>query len=251
MGVLLLLGCLLIAFSLPVVLFVATAARRPQLLVLTAVAALAWLAAFLVTTALWSLLPSDKDDSLQNVQWPLLILGSFLQEVVRLLLLQSYTAYARSFAAVGLHALLFPLTDLYAAASMGVGFALAHSLIVYAPVLAYAGEWGALFTAGSAQTCPAFSVFPLTAFTSLLFGIFHIALMITQLDNVRRGRAERRKLSTPFSLHLMAAVAVILATQVRYGCLLSVAFLAGITAMAVGLTYSTITQTDYASRKRP
>ena len=246
----LLLGCVLVAFSVPVVLFVATAARRAQLLVLTAVAALGWLAAFLVTTALWSLLPAESDESLRNATWPLLLLGSVLQEVARLLLLRAYTSYARSFSAVGLHALLFPLTDLYAAVSMGVGFAFAHSLVVYTPVLSYAGEWGALFTANSDVTCPTFSIFPLTAFTSCFFGILHIALMVTQLDNVRRGNAERRKLSTPLSLHLMAAVAVILSTQVRYGCLLSLALLASITAMAVGLAYSTVTQADYASRKR-
>ena len=248
MALLLLIGCLLVAYSLPVVLFVATTASRPQLLVLTVTSSFVWLLSFLLTSFLWSLLPHDSDDSLRNETWPLVLMGSFFQEVVRLLLLLAYTAYARSFSVVGLHALLFPLTDLFAAIALGVGFAFAHTLVVYGSVLAYAGEWGALYLPSSATTCPGMSVFPVTAWSACLFGAFHIALMIVQLDSVRRR--DRRKWTTPITLHLIAAVAVILSPSVRWGCYVSLALLGGVTSMAVALAWGTIQRSDYASRKR-
>ena len=248
MALLLLIGCLLVAYSIPVVLFLATTAARPQLLVLTVTSAFVWLLSFLLTSFLWSLLPHDSDDSLRNETWPLVLMGSFFQEVARLLLLLSYTVYARSFSVVGLHALLFPLTDLYAAIALGLGFAFAHVLIVYGSVLSYAGEWGALYLPSSATTCPGLSVFPVTAWTACLFGVFHIALMVVQLDSVRRG--DRRKWSTPITLHLIAAVAVILGPSVHWGCYIALALLAGVTSMALALAWATIQRRDYASRKR-
>ena len=246
MGFALLVGCLLVAYSLPCVLFVATTWRRPQLVVLTVVASLLWLASFVVTATLWSLLSSDD---MRQATYPLVLLGSVMQELARLLLLKGYIASARSFSVVSLHALLFPLSDLYAAIALGLGFAFAHVLVLYGPVLAYAGEYGALFPGDAASgSCPAFSAFPLAAWSAFFFGALHLCLMVTQLDSLRRGA--RRKLSTPVSLHLLAALAVVLSTEVRYGCIVSLVLLAAVTAAAAALAALTLQQHDYASRKR-
>ena len=248
MALLLLIGCLLVAYSIPAVLFIFTTSTRPQLVVLTIVASFTWLLSFLLSSFLWSLLPGDGDDALRNENWPLLILGSFLQEVARVLLLIAYTSYVRAFSVVGLHALLYPLTDLFGAIALGLGFAFAHVLVVYGSVLAYAGEWGALYLPSSPTTCPSMSVFPVAAWTACFFGVMHIALMIMQLDSLRRR--ERRRLSTPFTLHMLAAVAVILSTSVNQGCVVSLTLLAALTAVSVGLAWRVIQKSDYSSRKR-
>ena len=148
---------------------------------------------------------------------------------------------------VSLHALLYPLTDLYAAIAGGVGFAFAHVSIVFAALFLYAGEYGALFT----ESCPDISQFSLSAWHGFFFGVLHVCLMLLQLDAGRRQL--RRRKTTPFTLHLLAAVALSISSTntVAHGCLVSIFLLLCVTAAAVALAAMTLMQPDYASRKRP
>jgi hypothetical protein len=159
-----------------------------------------------------------------------------------LLLFAVLSSTSRSFSVVSLHALLYPLTDLFAAVAAGLGFAFAHISIVFAAVFLYASEMGALFT----DSCSLFSVFSLSAWNAFFFGLLHIALMLLQLDAVRRQ--ERRKMSTPIALHILAAVAMIIGSN---NCIVSLFLLLCVTAAAIALTAVTLLQPDYASRKRP
>ena len=91
MGWLLLVGCVLVAYSLPLVLFVSTTALRPQLFVIATVAFFMWSVCFLLTTALWSALFSQQ---MQDEVWPLIMLAALLQEVTRLLFVKAYMSTA-------------------------------------------------------------------------------------------------------------------------------------------------------------
>lgn len=199
MGVLLLTGCVLVAYSVPTVVFFALVVHRPQLLVTCISAAFAWLLSFVLTSFLWSLITALHTDELS---WAVIILTTVVQEIARLLFIKAYLHTSLSFRAVALHALLFPLTDLWAAMAAGVGFALMQISVIYAPVFAWSIEPGALFTA----ECPAMSTFTQSALTGSLLGILQIASFILALDAFRRTKPI--KLAFAYAFNLAAAIIV-------------------------------------------
>ena len=158
-----------------------------------------------------------------------------------------HSTTARSFSIVGLHALLYPLTDIYAALAAGLGFGLTHITVIHATIFFYSLEYGALFPADPA-TCPPFSLFTYSALSALLYGVLHLCLMVVQLDAVRRG--VRRRLSTAVVLGLMAGIASVLCGVLSWGCVISLVLLLGVTMSAVMMALLTVQQEDYASRKR-
>ena len=85
MGWVHLLACCLVAYSVPGVLFVATTATRPQLLVICLLAGFAWLLTFLLTSFLWSLFAFMQEDP-----WSLVIIGAAFQEAARIVFLKAY-----------------------------------------------------------------------------------------------------------------------------------------------------------------
>ena len=159
----------------------------------------------------------------------------------------SSSATARSFAVVGLHALLYPLTDIYAALSAGLGFGLTHITVVHASLFFYSLEHGALFAADPA-TCPPFSLFTSSALQALLYGVLHVLLMVLQLDAVRRG--VRRKMTSAVVLGMAAAVATVLGGVLSWGCVVSFVLLLSVVVATGTLALLTVMQDDYASRKR-
>ena len=158
-----------------------------------------------------------------------------------------YSATARSFSVVGLHALLYPLTDIYAALATGLGFALTHITVIHASIFFYSLEYGALFSADPA-TCPPFSLFTSTALTALLTGLLHPLLTVLQLDAVRRGK--RRRMTSAVVLGMMAAIATVLSGVLSWGCVVSLVLLLCVVVAAGMLALLTVQQDDYASRKR-
>ena len=162
-------------------------------------------------------------------------------------MLLSASATARSFSVVGLHALLYPLTDIYAALAAGLGFGLTHITVVHATLFFYSLEYGALFAADT-NTCPPFSLFTASALTALLYGVLHPLLMILQLDAVRRGN--RRKMTSAVVLGMMAAITSVMTSVVSWGCVVSLVLLLCVVVAAGMLTLLTVQLDDYASRKR-
>ena len=91
MGWVHLLGCCLVAYSVPGVLFFATTATRPQLLVICILAGFTWLLTFLITSFLWSMF-----EFMQQDPWSIVIVGAVLQEIARIYFLKAYMSPLRT-----------------------------------------------------------------------------------------------------------------------------------------------------------
>jgi hypothetical protein len=199
MGYLLLAGCMLVAFSVPLVLSLSLVFRRPQLLVTSVVASFAWLIAFSISSILWSAFTGVHNN---EYSWISVVLTVVLQEVMRLMFVRAYFYTGQSFAAVGLHALMYPLIDVWGALASGLGFAVAQTTVLYAPVFMWAGEHGAMFV----PTCSSMSVFTQSAATASCSGLIQLAAFIVAMDAMRRRKLVL--LSLPYAVNLLLAVLV-------------------------------------------
>jgi len=238
MGVVLLVGCVLVAYSIPASILITIILIKPQLFVITVTSSLFWILSWLFTTCIWSLFTV-----LHSLPFSLLLLGTISQEAARIIFIRYYFVASRGFSVVGLHALQYPLTDLYSGISSGIGYGLMHISVLYASVFMYAGEYGAYFY----DNCPAFSAFTLAAWNGCFFGIIQISLSIQMLDALRRRTPSR--LILPLFTHLLAIAATML-NSINGGCWISLSMLLLITIFAVLNGRWIILQPDYASKKR-
>ena len=85
MGWVHLLGCCLVAYSVPGTLFFATTATRPQLLVICLLAGFTWLLTFVAASFAWSMFVVMQQDP-----WSIVLVGAALQEAARILFLKAY-----------------------------------------------------------------------------------------------------------------------------------------------------------------
>jgi len=242
MAALLLLGCLLVAYSIPLSVFFLVIVNKPQLVVIVIASSFFWLCSFVLTTILWSIFTL-----LHSVPFLLILLGTILQEIARLIFVRGYFVSSRGFSVVGLHALLYPLSDLYAALSGGVGFGLIQISVIYGPLFFYAGEFGSLFD----DNCPQFSLFTLSAWNGCLFGFLQLSLMIQAFDAMRRMGEKKLQIGIvrPFFFHLSAASITIFNT-IENGCIISLPLLLLLTVFSSVTAVLMVMQPDYASKKR-
>lgn len=199
----LLAGCMLVAFSMPLVLSCSLIFRRPQLLVISIIAAFVWLIAFSLSAVLWSLFTGVHDN---EYSWLSIVLTVICQEIARLMFIRAYFYTAQSFAAASLNSLMFPLTDCWAALAAGLGFAIAQTSVVYAPIFMWAGEHGAMFV----PTCQDMSVFTQSAATAACCGLIQLPSFIVAMDAMRS-----RKLVFLSAAYVVNLLAGILVSQTR------------------------------------
>lgn len=238
MGLLLFTGVTLIGFSFPAVLFVLLVAKRAQLIIVTITAAFFWILATFFTALLWFLIPA-----LKLVPWAVIIINVVAQEVIRYVFYRLYAKVERSFTVVSTNAISFPLTDFYSATAAGLGFGLMYCVLMYGTIASNSLGPGTLF----ADTCPHFSTFVNIAWSSLLFGILHVLLMIIAFEGYRGDK--RVLIVAVIFIHLAADVLIMINEFPWYGCLIYLPTLFLFTILAGVITHLVISQPSYRSKR--
>jgi len=177
MTALLFLGCSLVGYSVPAVVFLYLFARRAQLVIVAISSSFFWLLSQMVYSIIWYFVVP-----LQTVPWFIVPLGVLSQEAGRYIFFNLYSKAEASFSVVSTNAIAFPMSDFYSATAAGLGFGVISSLLLDGSILAFSTGPGTLFS----DTCPHFSTFVISAWNAFLMNIFHIFLMIIAFDGYRR-----------------------------------------------------------------
>lgn len=236
MGFALFVGCFLVAFSVPVSVFVLLIAKKPTLVVTTIASSFFWLVSLVVSSIIWYI-------ALQGMSWAMVPVSVVITELGRAVFIKLYAKAERSFSVVSTNAIAFPLTDFYSALAAGVGYSLIHCLLMYSVILSNALGPGTFF----ADTCPHFSTFVVTAWLSFSFGILHILLMIIAFDAFRRRSIVKCVI---LCLLHMAAACSVLNFMLDDGCIIGTGLAFVITCLAGLFTMYIVNQPTYKSRKR-
>jgi len=177
MTALLFTGCVLVGYSVPIVVFLYLFARRAQLVIVSISASFFWLISTMVSSTIWYFVVP-----LQNVPWFIVPLGVFSQEAGRYIFFTFYAKAEASFSVISTNAIAFPMSDFYSATAAGLGFGVISSLLLDGSILAFSTGPGTIFS----DTCPHFSTFVISAWNAFFMNIFHIFLMVIAFDGYRR-----------------------------------------------------------------
>jgi len=168
MGIAILLGACLIAFSMPVAIFTMVVARSAKLVILMIGGAFMWLVSALVTSIIWSAVTPLKEEN----AW-IIIVGVAMQEVFRFAYWKLLKRAEEGLATLGDDGS-GSATRPKQAMIAGLGFSLMSSVMQMNIVLNDAAGPGTL----PARGCPGTSIFVISALVTMCFGILNIAWSI-------------------------------------------------------------------------
>eukprot|EP00474_Spongospora_subterranea_P010534 CRZ10992.1 hypothetical protein [Spongospora subterranea] len=158
-------GSLLVALSVPTIIFAVFALPHPQLFVLSSCAAFFYLIAITIGAIPYYVLPYPY----------IAIISTFIAiELARFLLIRSYRRVVPTFSRSGYNSVLFPLNDLTASIACGATFAGVQSVLEFFTISGYIRGPGTVYSSG----CQIMSALVLAAWISLIRGIMHVALMV-------------------------------------------------------------------------
>lgn len=238
MGVSLFSSCLLIGYSPLFALFCLLIAKRPQLLIVTIVAAFFWLLAFLVSSIVWYIIPPFYSSSES-----LIPLSVIFVEISRYFYIKSFAKAEKSFSVVSINAIVFPMSDIYSSVASGVGFGSLHCFLYYGSLLSNSLGPAALFS----SQCNFFSTFYIAAWNSFLFSLLHVFLMIIAFDAFRTRSLVKYCLMGFY--HLSASLLTIL-NQIKGGCQYSFFLIGFIVILTATTAFIVARQPGYRSAKK-
>eukprot|EP00475_Leptophrys_vorax_P041710 TRINITY_DN7871_c0_g1_i1.p1 TRINITY_DN7871_c0_g1~~TRINITY_DN7871_c0_g1_i1.p1 ORF type:complete len:240 (-),score=62.77 TRINITY_DN7871_c0_g1_i1:33-752(-) len=238
MGFVLWLGCVLVAYALPAVVFIMFVTKRQQLVIISIAAAFFWLFSVLVAALLWTAITP-----LQTVYGVVVPGFVVVQEIARYGFFKFYEKSERTFAVTSTNLVVFPLSDLSSSIAAGVGFAGIHGLIMYGGVLAQSIGIGSLVS----TACPEMSLYVLSALSAFFIQNIQMALMVIAFDAFRRKSLLRMLIV--WSLHMVSALVTLLNLS-NHGCAGSLPILACMMLLSYFTAWRTIHQSDYRSKNR-
>lgn len=206
MGFRLLIGCLLIAYAVPLTVLVLLIRQRAQLIIIAIAAAFVWLIQMLLCAGLWVAIP-PLQDSLGFV----VMVGVTAQETTRYLFFNYYAKGEMHIAATVSAADEFPLTDIYTAVAAGTGTGALHTLLHYGALLPQSLESGQIFT----DKCSPLSLVVLSAWMALAYNCFHLCFMLIGFDAYRHRSTF--KIAVLWLLHYCVSL-LSLGSTVENGC---------------------------------
>lgn len=234
------LGCVLVAFSVPLLLFIFIVCRKPQLVLIFISSAFLWISSVIILSVIWFAIPP-----LRNGGFPALVLSFAVlaQEAARYTLILSYARIEKTFSATSTNVVVYPLSDLTASLSAGVGFGVMQTFVVYGSILVGAYGPGILVN----DHCPETSIFVISSWIALFMNILHICLMIIALDAYRR----KSKLMAAFVvvLHALATLLTLL-NKTSGGCISSIISIACVSLFSLLATWKVIHKADYRGKIR-
>jgi len=239
MGALMLVGLIMLGYSLPMALFFLVFLRKSQLIIVMLAASFFWLMAMTLTSLIWSAIPQLHQSGAGGGIVPV---GVVFVELARMLFVRLYYRCERSFSVVSINAIVFPLVDFWSALAAGVGFGATHTLIYYAPMIGFSMEAGTLFT----SQCSVMSSFTAAAANACLFNALHLPLMILAFDAYRR--VNLLHISAVWLLHA-AAAGLTLLNQLHDGCRLAVPLVGAVVLIAYAWCAVITHKDDYRSNK--
>eukprot|EP01083_Nonionella_stella_P004801 13998_1 len=172
------LGCCMVAFCAPLALLIFIIAPKPQLIVLAITSSIFYLAAIMINTIIWKLLPF-----LQTSTTIFIMISVLIIETVRPIYFNYFNIGRRSFRTVSTNRVIFPLDDLTSAIASGYGWGLVHIFIYYIPYVSKSVGPGTYF---NTDECEMFSVITKSAWFSYSIFLQHVFLMIIFYDAISK-----------------------------------------------------------------
>jgi len=173
-------GCLFIALSPAVAVFVLVVAKSPRLIILTIGSSFFWLISILLASIWWKIISPFQSVYYWIIPWSVLF-----QELIRFAFYKLYMKAEKGFVAKRsqqtAHLTTHP-DELKASLALGLGMGLTHSFITYVTVL-----WEAIGPASSfSPACPNVNLFLTSALLSLCFILLNVFWTIISFDGFRR-----------------------------------------------------------------
>jgi Aph-1 protein len=236
MGVLLFWGCIFLAYSPAATLLLGYVSRRSALLILSIIAAFLWLLAIFASSIIWIIIPPLK----QVHGWTSTI-TTIIEEAARygMILLYVRTEDQADKLKRGNSPKLF--NDCAGAISMGVGYGLMQTVMMYGGIIASSVGEAAFYL----PTCSQFSVYTLSAVNALYYNILNITFTIILLDGYRRQR--KLNLVFPVILHLAFGYISLSNNSVNNGCVASISVNAILVLISVAWAVYIVIRPDYAA----
>lgn len=172
MGFTVLIGACLLAFSLPVALFVFMVRTSAKLVILMVGSAFMWLLAALLTAIIWSVLGQASSDAQDNLL--IIIVGVGMQEIFRFLYWKLLKRAEQGLNTLGDDGSGNSATRPKQALIAGLGFGLMSSVMQMNIVLNEASGPGTL----PARGCPTVSIFVISALITMCFSALNVTWSI-------------------------------------------------------------------------
>jgi len=220
MGVVLFLGCFLIAYTLPIFLFINIVTKRSQLVIITISAAFFWLLSVMVASAIWALVGNNSKDLLPMAA----TIGVIFQEAGRYSFYRMYIAAESKIKVLtnnpGGPKLVLPLNDVSSALAAGIGVGGMNAVLFHGAVLASSTGRGTYYL----DSCTGMNIFFTSAITALLYEVLHISLM--HMGFVAFRKNSYGLMTIVVLVHLSASATTWLnTTSFDYGCAWSLSLL--------------------------
>lgn len=220
-------GCFLIAYTLPIFLFVNIIAKRSQLVIISISAAFFWLLSVMLASALWALVNDDSKTLLPVAA----TLGVIFQEAGRYGFFRMYTAAESKIKTLTSNPrgpqLKLSLNDVSSALAAGVGVGGMNAVIFHGAVLASSSGRGTYYL----ESCTGMNIFLTSALTALLYEVLHISLMHIGFIAFRKN--SKGLITIVFLAHLVASATTWFnTTSFDYGCALSLSLLTVVVCLA-------------------
>mmetsp|Transcript_4237 Transcript_4237/g.14944 ORF Transcript_4237/g.14944 Transcript_4237/m.14944 type:complete len:235 (-) Transcript_4237:87-791(-) len=216
-------GCLLVAFSPLIALMLIVVTQKGQLVILAIGGAFFWMLSALVSGFLWWMIPPLRD------VWVAVVFeGVLLQELFRLLF---YCVYAKISISPYMHyegrSILSTFEE---ETSIGVGIALAHTLIMYGSILWDASGPGSFYL----SSCPHLPLYATSALSALFMSITDVTWTYIAFEGFRTQSLP--KIGFVLFSHLAFSFLSILNTFSGAGmCTFSIAGTAAIAAVSTAV----------------
>ncbi|KAL3908610.1 MAG: hypothetical protein SGPRY_009727 [Prymnesium sp.] len=234
-------ACACVAFGPAMILFVMLLLPHPHLVILTVGSAFLWLVGISFVALAWALLPSPL--------WLLVIYASVIQEGTRWL---SFIAYERLLCGVEsmgqravLHSRISGAGKIPIALANGVGIGMAQALVLHGDVLARALRPGTLYS----PSCPAISVFALSALSAL--GILLVNILLSVIGwTVAYTKRSPRLIALMLVLRVLASSSTLWNSHENApieGCCLSLSMLFTVVFLTAGVTVHLILASVFRS----
>jgi len=195
MGYLVFLGCMFLAISPAVAIFIQILSSNAQLVILTIGSSFFWLLGILLSSIWWTIIPALRYQFWWTVFWSVL-----MQELARFAFYKVYSKGEEGFIRKEQTTTLTTHPDQFKASlAFGVGAALSHSLIAYVSVLWEALGPGTYYT----SSCTSVSLFVMSAIFSFCFVIFHILWSIVGFEGFKQR--DYKKMGSVVGCHFIAS----------------------------------------------
>eukprot|EP01114_Cavostelium_apophysatum_P019378 TRINITY_DN6230_c0_g1_i1.p1 TRINITY_DN6230_c0_g1~~TRINITY_DN6230_c0_g1_i1.p1 ORF type:complete len:240 (-),score=25.49 TRINITY_DN6230_c0_g1_i1:50-769(-) len=179
MGYLMFFGCLLLAYSPAIAIFIQILSTNARLIILSIGSSFFWLLAILLASIWWTVIPPLRHIYFWTIIWTILF-----QELMRFVFFKLYSKAERGFvqsSKTQTRKLTTHPDNFKAALAFGLGSGVTHSLVTYVSVLWEALGPGTYYTAA----CPSVSLFLLNAIFSFCFITFHMLWSVVAYDGYR------------------------------------------------------------------